>query len=95
MAMNFEVERVNGSRAELPADEYEARRHDFVFHMVDWKDDLEQLAHLFESPQDQDEDAASALLIGFLHHALPHLNAAGKLLLDEIKDPFSGSEAVR
>lgn len=84
-----------GVRAELPPEEYETRRHDFIFHMIDWKDDLKQVAGLFENPEIMDEDAAATLLVGFMYHALPHLNAAGKLLQDEIKDPFAGSEIAR
>lgn len=77
-----------GLRSELPPEEYERRRHDFVFHMVDWKDDLERLAHLFKKPEGLDAEGASNLLIGFLYHVVPHLNAAGRLLLDKIDDPF-------
>src|SRR5947209_2895462 len=74
---------------ELPSEEFEQRRHDFVFHMTDWKDDLERLAALFNNPDQQDEESASVFLIGFLYHVVPHLNAAGRLLLEEIGDPFS------
>ena len=55
-------------KAELPSEEFEQRRHDFVFHMTDWKDDLERMAELFTDPESQDEEAASILLIGFLYH---------------------------
>ena len=78
-----------GLREDLDPDEYEKRKHDFIFHMTDWKDDLGQLAALFHRPDLRDEEAASALLIGFLYHAVPHLNAAARLLLDDIGDPFT------
>jgi hypothetical protein len=78
-----------GLRAELPADEYERRRYDFVFHMTDWADDLEQMAGWFKSPRRFDEEAAATFVIGFLYHVVPHLNAAGRLLLDDISDPFA------
>jgi hypothetical protein len=81
-----------GLRAELPPDEYERRRHEFVFHMTDWKDDLERLAELFKHPDRQDEEAVSTLLIGFLYHVVPHVTAAGRLLLDRIDDPFTESD---
>jgi hypothetical protein len=81
-----------GLREILDPQEYEKRRHDFIFHMADWKDDLERLADLYNHPERRDEDAASTLVIGFLYHVIPHLNAAGRLLLDEIGDPFSQSE---
>lgn len=81
-----------GLRAELPPDEYERRRHDFIFHMMDWKDDLEQLAELFKHPDRLDADAASTFLIGLLYHVVPHINAAGRLMLDRIDDPFAESD---
>jgi hypothetical protein len=84
-----------GLREELDPDEYQKRRHDFVFHLADWQDDLERLATLFKHPDQQDEDSASELVIGFLYHVIPHLNAAGRLLLDEVKDPFAGSKSLR
>ena len=80
-----------GLRAELPLDEYERRRHEFVFHMTDCKDDLDRLAKWFGNPECQEEEASSTLLIGFLYHVVPHLNAAGRLLLDRIDDPFTES----
>jgi hypothetical protein len=79
-------------KAELSPDEFERRRHDFVFHMTDWNGDLEGLAELFKNPDDLDEEAASSFLIGFLYHVLPHLNAAGRLLLGRISDPFADQE---
>src|SRR5256885_2114404 len=83
-----------GLRAELPSDEYEKQRHDFVFHMLDWQDDLKRLSHLFDNPEDLNEEAAAVFLIGFLYHVLPHLSTAGRLLLDEIPDPFAGTSEV-
>jgi hypothetical protein len=80
-------------REELDAQEYERRKHDFVFHMTDWLGDLEQLTDLFNQPDQQDEESASAHVIRFLYHVIPHLNAAGRLLLDEVGDPFSQPES--
>ncbi|HET6880245.1 MAG TPA: hypothetical protein VFI31_08825 [Pirellulales bacterium] len=77
-----------GFRAELTLEEYEKRKHDFVFHMTDWIGDLEQLAVLFRDPDQHDEEAASKVVVGFLYHVIPHLNAAGRLLLGEVGDPF-------
>ena len=79
-------------KEELPFEEYEQRRHEFVFHMTDWKDDLERFAALFNNPDQQNEEAASAFLIGFLYHVVPHLNAAARLLLDDVGNPFSQAE---
>jgi hypothetical protein len=78
-----------GLRDEIGLAEYERRRHDFVFHMLDWQDDLQQLTRLFENPEGQDVDSASRFLIGFLYHVIPHLSAAGRLLLDHVPDPFA------
>jgi hypothetical protein len=77
---------------ELPFEEFEKLRHDFVFHMTDWKDDLERLAALFNNPDRQAEENTSVLLLGFLHHVVPHLNAAARLLVGDIESPFSNAE---
>jgi hypothetical protein len=84
-----------GLREVLDPQEYEKRRHDFIFHMADWKDDLERLADLFNNPDQKDVETATLLVIGFLYHVAPHLDVAGRLLLDEIGDPFSESENER
>src|SRR5437773_7858330 len=72
----------------LDAADFERRKLDYVFHMTDWLDDLQNLTRLYENPEKQDLEAASTAIIGFLYHVVPHLNAAGRLLLDEIVDPF-------
>ena len=82
-----------GLRGELSAEEYERRRHDFIFHFCDLRDDVVRLAQWLADPDILDEEAASTLIIGFLYHAIPHLNAAGRLLLDKIDDPFAEPEA--
>lgn len=78
-----------GLRAQVDLKEYERRKHDFVFHMTDWIGDMEQLAGLVNDPDLQDEETASTIVIGFLYHVIPHLNAAGRLLLGDVGDPFS------
>lgn len=84
----------NGLRDELTPEEYDRRRHDFVFHMADCADDLVRFAALANSPGQQDEEAATTFLIGLLYHVVPHLNAAGRLLLDHIPDPFADQPEV-
>jgi hypothetical protein len=69
----------------------EARRQ-FVFHMTDWLDDLERLAKLYEEGELR-KDKAAQTVAGFLYHVIPHLNAAGRLLLDNIPDPFNPRNA--
>ena len=72
-------------------EEHARRRQDFVFHMTDWQDDLGEMAELYGNP-DKHESDASKIIAGFLYHAIPHLNAAGHLLLDTIPDPFRGQQ---
>src|SRR5262245_45987466 len=73
---------------ELSSEEYEQRRSDFIFHMTDWKSDLDQLAQWMKRPDSCDNEAASNLVVGFLYHLIPHLRAAWRVLLDQNKDPF-------
>jgi hypothetical protein len=77
-----------------PAANGEARR-DFVFHMTDWISDLERLAALYNRPTAYNKDDASDAVFGFLIHALPHLMAARRLLLDEVSDPFGALQNKR
>lgn len=63
------------------------RKQDFVFHMTDWKDDLARMAELYKNPEKLNVEAGK-IVVAFLYHAIPHLNAAGRLLLDNIPDPF-------
>jgi hypothetical protein len=79
----------DGLREELPPEEYERRRHDFVFHMTDCADDLVRYADFVKHPKQQDKKTATTFLIGFLYHVVPHLSAAGRLLLDHVPDPFA------
>jgi hypothetical protein len=83
-----------GERRQLGAKEYERRRHDFVFHMTDWLDDLYDLNKLCRHPEDADVEKATIFVMGLLYHALPHLTTAGRLLLDTISDPFANDWPV-
>jgi hypothetical protein len=80
----FEEEREGGDPAE-----YERRRQDFAFHMTDWASEIEQMMALQKNLDEADPEEAATFIIGFLYHVVPHLNAAGRLLLDEIPDPFA------
>lgn len=80
-----------GLREDLDDATYQERRREFIFHMSDWLSDLESVRTLFKRPGKADPDEACTLLIGFLYHVVPHLNAAGRLLLDEIRDPFTAA----
>lgn len=78
-----------GLRASIEPDAYAQRRRDFIFHMTDWESDMERLADLVKDPGAEDEGVASDAIVGFLYHVIPHLNAAGRLLLDEVSDPIA------
>lgn len=68
--------------------EHARAREDFVFHMVDWIDNLEELFQLYANPKEYDIERSNNIIIGFLYHVIPHLNVAGRLLLDTISNPF-------
>src|SRR5207248_10218441 len=66
-------------------------KQDFIFHMTDWLDDLRRLTAIYEHPEKFDRRTAGCDVAGFLYHVIPHLKAAGRLLLDEIPDAFEGA----
>jgi hypothetical protein len=74
------------------ASDHAKRKADFIFHMTDWMSDLETLAALYKDPNMMDRKAARQFIFGFLVHVIPHLNAAGRLMLNEISDPFAPAE---
>jgi hypothetical protein len=84
----------DGLRDRVSPAEYQRLREDFIFHMVDWTDDLERLRELRDRPEIFDTESSSAMVAGFLYHVIPHLTAAGRLLLDEIPDPFTPEAGV-
>jgi hypothetical protein len=82
-----------GLREELSRREYEARRHEFVFHMLDWRHQLEELAELVKNPDKSDAKSATKFIIGFLYHVVPHVKAAARLLECELSnDPFAPAD---
>jgi hypothetical protein len=68
-------------------EKYAQRKQQFIFHMTDWIDDLQNLLELYGHPE-QPQGNPAQTIAGFLYHVIPHLNAAGRLLLDRIPDPF-------
>jgi len=64
------------------------RRRNFAFHMTDWSDDLRRLADLYRRPEAFDKEEAGQIVCGFLYHVIPHLRAAGRLLLDYEPEDF-------
>src|SRR5262249_982342 len=63
-------------------------KQDFLFHMTDWVNDLQELAELYQHPERFDKGKAGEVVSGFLYHAVAHLRAAAKLLLDFDADAF-------
>src|SRR5262245_26865841 len=57
-------------------------REEFVFHMTDWLHDLELLTEVYAHPEVVDRKEAGHAVYGFLIHALGHLMAAGRLVMD-------------
>jgi hypothetical protein len=82
-------------RQELSPEDYARRRAEFVFHMSDFTEDLQGLASMQESPENWPPERARTFLIGCLYHIIPHLKAAGRLLLDEVPDPFERGLSVK
>ena len=70
------------------------RRRDFVFHLTDWCENLDELFDLYHHPEKYKPAEASKIVMGFLYHAIPHLKTAGRLLLDEIPDAFANDWPV-
>ncbi len=69
------------------SEDHMRRQQDFIFHMLDWQDDLEQLSAIYANPEKYEDDS-SKIIAGFLYHVIPHINMAGHLLLENIPDPF-------
>jgi hypothetical protein len=51
----------------------------FLFHMLDWKDDLERLAALYSAPEQFSEEDAHKIVRAFMYHASSHIVAAARL----------------
>lgn len=67
-------------------------KENFVFHMVDWIHNLEELFQLYTTPEKYDTATSEKIIIGFLYHVIPHLNMAGSLLLGSIPNSFEDKE---
>lgn len=65
----------------------DARTSDFVFHMLDWQDDLQALAGLYKNPPEPSSPKWDRAVNGFLLHAVGHLIAAARLS-GWVPDPF-------
>ncbi len=82
-------------RATLSDQDYARLRFDFIFHMTDWLDDLGRLNQVVSSPQARTTEEASGALMGFLIHAIPHLKAAGRILVGPPHDAFEDDQTSR
>jgi hypothetical protein len=76
-------------RKSVDRETYQRLRFDFVFHMTDWLNDIHRINDLYSHPERFSTHDATTQVIAILVHVIPHLNAAGRLLLDEVSDPFA------
>ncbi len=56
-------------------------RRNFIFHMTDWLNDLEQLGALYKHPEKFDKRSAEQIVAAFLYHVPWHVRAAARLML--------------
>ncbi len=82
-------------RAALSLEDYERLRGDLAFHMTDWLPDLHRLKELVDAPESQTVEASRKVLAGFLVHAIPHLRAAGRILVGPPVDAFEDDETAK
>jgi hypothetical protein len=80
-------------RKEMSPAAYEQRRNEFEFHMTDIVTDMHGLVRLYDRPDSVDRKTAGQFVISFLYHVIPHLNAAGRVFLGDVLDPFAPDSA--
>ena len=86
-------DQMRGSLREvLSPSDYNRARETFVFHMTDWARDFEALARVQGKPGTESVEGTTAVVNAFLYHAVAHLNAAARLLLDYPADTFATDE---
>lgn len=77
---------------EIPSDQLDQRRSDFVFHLEECSSDVmafaDRLRHLTQSSIDSD----AQFLFGFFIDGLNHLIAARSIAVGTIPNPFEKSE---
>jgi len=78
-----------GVRESVSCEEYKRMKEEFSFHMMDWSDDLQKVAELYERPDEWSSDDAARFFVGFMYHVVPHLTAAHDLLLSTSKSKCS------
>ena len=66
---------------------YADKKAEFVFHMLDWKDDLDELANAYSNAESMSDEAFEKAVTSFLYHAAPHIVEAAKLY-DYLPKPF-------
>ena len=59
--------------------DFEDRRRDFVFHLLEARDDVAALAALCAAPDRHAPDEALRIVQSFLYHATSHAAAAARL----------------
>lgn len=70
------------------------RTRNFVFHMMDWHQDLLRLAALYAEPASHNQDQWNDVVFSFLIHAVGHAVAAAKLN-SSFCDPFDAAAIKR
>ena len=71
------------------ADLNEKDAQDVVFHLMDWRGDMERWNRFLENPQGFSYKEIHGILVNFLIHAPNHMAAAAKLYVDcPVKDIF-------
>lgn len=73
------------------AETHSKQKSEFVFHMIDCRDDLLRLAELYREPERFSEADAKEIISATLYHAVGHLIAAARLY-DYVPDPFKPAE---
>src|SRR5262249_43016817 len=68
---------------------FEERRREFIFPITDGLADYKRSNELYAHPEKAELHKPTISTIGLLYHIIPHLNAAGRLLLDHIPDAFA------
>jgi len=58
---------------------HEECRREFVFHMLDWQDELRNLVTLYAAPERFSSEEATRIVQAFLYHGASHIVAASHL----------------
>src|SRR4051794_11083891 len=51
---------------------HKKRREDFIFHMTDWLNDLEDLGVIYKCPENRNRKETAIKIASILYHVIPH-----------------------